>query len=116
MVWLCEMIEKFYSFRETKAVTKKVIANFSQESYFALQDYLLENATKGDLIPQGKGLRKIRWNADNRGKRGGFRVIYYLTDTKGYIYLMAVYAKNEQNDLTKQQLKDLVESAEEWLK
>jgi mRNA-degrading endonuclease RelE of RelBE toxin-antitoxin system len=110
------MTEKIYSFRETKAFTKKVITDFSEESYFALQDYLLENATKGDLIPQGKGLRKIRWNTYNRGKRGGFRVIYYLTDSKGYIYLMAVYAKNEQKDLTKQQLKDLVDTVEEWLK
>lgn len=93
-------MKTFYSFRESPAFTKKVIKELAEENYFALQDYLLENATRGNIIPHGNGLRKIRWQAQGRGKRGGYRVIYYLATKQGYIYLLAIYAKNKQTDLT----------------
>lgn len=108
-------METFYSFRESPAFTKKVVGELTEDSYFDLQNHLLEYPEDGDLISGGRGLRKLRWRAKGRGKRGGFRVIYYLATKKGYIYLLAIYAKNEQTDLTKQQLKDLTELVKEWL-
>lgn len=110
------MAENLYSFRETFAFTKKVTSKMSEESYFELQDYLQENWSRGDLIPHGKGLRKIRWRAEGRGKRGGFRVIYYLATKQGYIYFLALYAKNEKTDLSREELKDLTAIVEDWLK
>jgi mRNA-degrading endonuclease RelE of RelBE toxin-antitoxin system len=32
----------------------------------------------GEVIPETGGVRKLRWAAQDRGKRGGFRVIYYF--------------------------------------
>ncbi len=87
----------------------------TEDDYFSLQNHLLEYPEDGNLIPGGHGLRKIRWRAKGRGKRGGFRVIYYLANEQDYIYLLSIYAKNEQTDLTKQQLKDLSKLVEEWL-
>ena len=47
------------------------------ESYRALQVALALRPEQGALI-QGSGrLRKIRWAASGRGKRGGVRIIYY---------------------------------------
>ena len=43
----------------------------------ALQNFLLLSPNAGDLIRGSSGLRKIRWSAQGRGKRGGARVIYY---------------------------------------
>jgi len=40
-----------------------------------LQVILLENPSVGDLIPGGRGLRKLRVPLPGRGKRGGARVI-----------------------------------------
>lgn len=42
-----------------------------------LQNYLLENPAAGEVIRGSAGLRKLRWAASGRGKRGGARVIYY---------------------------------------
>lgn len=39
------------------------------------------------------------------GKRGGGRVIYYLVDPMDRIYLLFFFPKNEQADLTSEQLR-----------
>lgn len=105
-----------YSFRETKAFTRDVLSLLSEENYYAFQNYLLENYSLGDVIPGGSGLRKIRWRSKGKGKSGGVRIIYYFAPAKGYIYLMAIYGKNQQTDLDKDQLKRLAEQVKEWLK
>ena len=107
-------MNELYSFRETKAFTRDV-SLLSEESYFKFQDYLQENFALGDVIPGGSGLRKIRWRIEGKGKSGGVRIIYYFASSKGYIYLMAIYGKNQQTDLDKDQLKTLSEKVKEWL-
>ena len=49
----------------------------------------------------------MRWRKNNEGKRGGLRIIYYVLDRHGYIALLSVYAKNQKNDLTAQDVKQL---------
>lgn len=109
-------MNNLYSFRETKAFTRDVLSLLSEENYYAFQNYLLENYSLGDVIPGGSGLRKIRWRAKGKGKSGGVCIIYYFASAKGYIYLMAIYGKNRQTDLDKDQLKRLAEQVKEWLK
>lgn len=109
-------MKELLSFRETKAFTKGVSSLLSEESYFAFQGYLQENYLLGDIIPGGHGLRKIRWRLENKGKSGGVRIIYYLALESGYIYLMAIYAKSEQADIDKSQLKNLTEQVTQWLR
>jgi mRNA-degrading endonuclease RelE of RelBE toxin-antitoxin system len=109
-------MKKLYSFRETKAFTKNVLSLLSEESYFAFQDYLQENYQSGDVIPGGNGLRKIRWQTRDTGKRGGVRIIYYFASEKGYIYLLDIYGKSKKTDLDKNQLKLLAEQVREWLR
>jgi hypothetical protein len=60
-----------------------------------------------DLIPRSGGLRKLRIALPGRSKRGGARVIYYWVTAKSQIYMLLAYAKNEQEDLTEEQLKKL---------
>jgi hypothetical protein len=47
--------------------------------------------------------------AAGRGKRGGARVIYYHYVTAERIYLIYGYTKSEQEDLTREQLKQLAQ-------
>lgn len=49
---------------------------------FAAQAALMQSPKSGDVIRGGGGLRKLRWLAQGRGKRGGARVIYYFQDAK----------------------------------
>lgn len=69
-----------------------------------LELFLTEQPGAGDLIPGGRGLRKLRRPAKGRGKRGGARVIYYHVTAHHQILLISVYAKNEQEDLDRRQL------------
>ena len=82
-------------------------ALFSDEDLRAMQTILLENPNAGDLIPGGRGLRKLRVPLLNRGKRGGARVIYYHWTKQSHCYLLYAYAKNVASDLTPDQLRKL---------
>ena len=55
------------------------------------------------VIERTGGFRKVRFARPSRreGKRGGTRVIYYLLDRHGRIYLLLVYSKNVKDDLTR---------------
>jgi hypothetical protein len=82
---------------------------WTDEDLRALQNFLLVSPQAGDLIRGGAGLRKVRWSAQGRGKRGGARVIYYWHVSKHHIYLIYGYVKSKREDLTPQQLKVLAE-------
>jgi hypothetical protein len=86
---------------------------WSDEDLRALQNFLLAQPEAGDLIRGGAGLRKLRWAAQGRGKRGGARVIYYLQTEEDHIYLIYGYVKSEREDLTPQQIKVLAELLKE---
>jgi len=61
----------------------------------------------GKVIPGSGGLRKLRWSAGGHGKRGGIRVIYYWFVPQDVILLLFPFSKNEQDDLTVDQLRKL---------
>lgn len=81
--------------------------NFTDEELTAIQEAILEDPRRGDVIPGGRGLRKLRAAIRGRGKRGGARVVYYVWNERDRCYLIFAYAKNEQGDLTRAQLKTL---------
>jgi hypothetical protein len=79
----------------------------------ALAVRLAENPTEGAVIEATGGVRKIRVGVLGRGKRGGARVIYYYRTTKGRVYLLYAYAKNEAENLSddgKKQMAALVDT------
>jgi hypothetical protein len=52
------------------------------------------------VVPATGGVRKARWGRAGKGKSGGVRVIYYYFLRDGEIYMLSVYAKNEQADMS----------------
>jgi hypothetical protein len=72
-----------------------------------LQTALLLRPEQGALIAGSSGLRKIRWGRKGAGKRGGFRVIYFWHKPSGTCFMLFLFAKNEQGDLTAGQTKAL---------
>lgn len=97
---------------ETPTFTKIISNLMDDESYRRLQNELIADPELGKIIQGSGGIRKIRWGAGSKGKRGGSRLIYYWATNKDQIYMLYGYAKNEYSDLTKEQLailKKLVE-------
>lgn len=83
----------------------------SQEEKDELIEYLSRNPEKGDEIRDTGGLRKLRWAGKGKGKRGGLRVIYYFYNDTAPVFLLYVYGKGEQEDLSSQQKKQLTKLA-----
>ena len=73
----------------------------------------MQRPDAGKVIPGGGGLRKLRWSAGGRGKRGGVRVIYYWFTSRATILLLFMYPKNVQDNLTQDQLKQLIKIVDE---
>ena len=87
--------------------TGLVRKSLDDDEYRALQLILLLRPEQGPLIPGSGGLRKIRWAKEGRGKRGGLRVIYYWDKLSSRCFMLFLYAKNEQGDLTPTQVRTL---------
>ncbi|MFG1690548.1 hypothetical protein ACGF5M_00085 [Gemmatimonadota bacterium] len=97
--------------KETSVFTRQVGKLLDRESYRLLQLRLAGEPDAGELIRGTGGLRKIRWEAASRGKRGGVRVIYYWARKQDVILLLLIYSKTQKDDLTPEQkslLKKLV--------
>jgi len=79
----------------------------NDEDYYKFQLMLIDQPDAGKIITGSGGIRKVRWSGSGRGKRGGTRLIYYWATNLDQIYMLFAYAKNECDDLTKEQLKTL---------
>ena len=97
------------TFIETKLFTSLVQQYLSDDEYAALQQALVTTPDAGDVIRGSGGVRKLRWRAAGRGKRGGIRVIYYLRTQQGEIWMLTVYAKNEAESIPGHILKKIKE-------
>lgn len=69
------------------------------EERSALVDFVAANPVAG--ISLGGGLRKLRVPRAGGGKSGGFRTIYVFGGDHMPIYLVTIFAKNEQGNLSK---------------
>jgi mRNA-degrading endonuclease RelE of RelBE toxin-antitoxin system len=94
-------------FVETRPFSRRRAEQLTDEQFRLLQLSLLSNPQAGELIPGTGGLRKLRWATTGRGKRGGVRIIYYLAVGRDTIFLLFMYPKNEQEDLTPEQKRTL---------
>ena len=87
-------------FVEFPNLTKRVTELLDDEDYRKLQAALIANPELGDLIRGTGGLRKARWSAKGRGKRGGVRLIYYWITRGDQVLMLLIYPKSARDDLT----------------
>jgi hypothetical protein len=82
-------------FVETRLFTRLIGEYLTDAEYADLQRSLATNPTLGDVISGSGGVRKVRWGASGRGKRGGVRVIYYVRTRQGQIWMLTMYGKSD---------------------
>src|SRR5690606_31230894 len=61
--------------------------------------FIASNPEVGDVVPGSGGVRKMRWGAQGRGKRGGVRVIYFNRLANGEIWLLTIYGKGVRENI-----------------
>jgi len=102
-----------FSFIETRLFTKLVVEYLTKEEYGALQESLMRDPDAGPVIPGSGGIRKIRWAAQGRGKRGGYRVIYFVRRTHGVIWMLTMYPKNVAENIPTHLLRQIRKEVED---
>ena len=101
-----------FTFIETNLFTKLVHEYLSDEEYDQLQQALILDPEAGAVIKGSGGVRKIRWAGKGRGKRGGFRVIYFIHRRNEEIWLLTIYPKSVIDSIPGQVLKQIREEIE----
>ena len=96
-------------FIETLGFTDWLQEFLSDDVYADLQQELMSDSEKGDVIRGGGGMRKVRVADPSRGegKRGGARNIYFFVPEANWFYMLDIYGKDEKDDLTKEERKQL---------
>ena len=84
----------------------------SEEERKAVINHLAAHTNDGVLMTGTGGIRKLRWGRSGQGKSGGVRVIYYYHDGRLPLYLLTLFGKNEQPNLSKAQRNDLAKLVE----
>ena len=92
---------------ETPIFTRLIKQSLSDEQYRQVQQHLIARPDAGKIIPNSGGLRKLRWALPGQGKRGGLRMIYYWARSLDQILMLFTYPKQEQEDLSRSQLRTL---------
>ncbi len=101
-----------HTFIELPIFTRYAADYFSEADMTALQVALTSNPAIGAVVPGTGGVRKLRWSRTGMGKRGGVRVLYYVQDIKGQIWLLTVYAKSARENIAASTLNTLREIAD----
>lgn len=92
--------------KEAKRLIKK-FASLKTE-LAGLEQTLSANPTEG--TPLGNNCFKIRLkvSSKNKGKSGGMRIITLVVTISKNIYLLSIYDKSEQTDITPKELQQLI--------
>ena len=85
---------------ETPTFSRQTDRMFSEDEKREVIDFLSENPLAGTEIPGTGGVRKLRFAASGRGKRGGARIIYLYLGEAMPIYALLAYTKSRRADLT----------------
>jgi len=101
-----------FSFVETRLFSRLVQEYLTDQEYGQLQAALIRNPDAGNVVRGSGGVRKLRWATKGRGKRGGYRVIYFVRRPKGIIWMLTIYPKSVTDSIPGHVLKKIREDIE----
>ncbi|SDJ34419.1 transcriptional regulator [Billgrantia gudaonensis] len=102
-----------YPIAETEIFTKDADALWDEDERGEFYEWLAMNPEAGPVIPGSGGCRKVRWQRENSGKRGGVRVIHYNRLANGKIWLLVIYAKSVRGDIPAPILRQIKEALDD---
>jgi hypothetical protein len=99
-------------FIESQSFTRRLrqlAGDLSDEVLLAMQNDLLQDPERGEIVRGLGGIRKARIANPARGKgtRGGYRYMHLYLARRDHIHLLFLLDKNEQEDMDEKQRKAL---------
>lgn len=82
-------------------------AHLSSEEIAHIVTTIADNPQMGDDIQGTGGARKVRFGGHGKGKSGGYRVITFYSGDDIPVFLLNIFAKNEQSDLSQEERNEL---------
>lgn len=79
-----------------------------EEDRAELVTFLASEPDAGQPIPGTGGYRKLRLAGRGKGKSGGYRVITFFTGPNIPVFLITIYSKGEQDDLSPSQKRTMM--------
>ena len=83
------------------------VIGLSDADLYELEMKLLTNPRAGKVIKGSGGARKVRFEAQGKGQRGGARVIYVDIVVSETIFLLYAYPKSVKDDLSQQEINEI---------
>ena len=81
--------------------------NVSEEERAEIVSFLAANPDAGDIMAGTGGARKVRFAGRGKGKSGGYRVITFYADEDIPVFLLDIYSKDTQANLSKVERNEL---------
>ena len=101
---------------ETAPFVAKAKRLLSDDERHALIEMIASDPECGALIQGTGGVRKVRFAVGGKGKRGGVRVVYFFHNNTMPVYLFAIFAKSQRENLTRNEQNILAATAREIVK
>lgn len=75
--------------------------NVTDEERNDIASFLAPNPDAGEVMAGTGGARKLRFAGRGKGKSGGYRIITFYADEDIPVFLLDIYSKDTQANLTK---------------
>lgn len=69
--------------------------------------YIASSPETGVVIRGSGGVREVRWSRSGAGKSGGVRIVYLVRTQEGEVYLLTLFAKSVQENISPAVLKEI---------
>lgn len=99
----------------TKIYERKLRKLLTEREAITAENEIALNHTKWPVITGTGGIRKARAGRQDKGKSGGVRILYYYWVINEDLYLLDVYAKNEQENISAKDKKILRDTIKELI-
>ncbi len=110
-----ELTSTLITIAETHSFQKESQNILGESEVDKLKDFLSINPQSGDIIPGLRGIRKIRWQVNHKGKSGGARIIYFFYNEKIPVFLLDIYRKSDKDDMSPKEKKVLNNMVDELI-
>lgn len=99
-----------FTFIESSSFARTRPLYLDEDEFSELQQFMMQNPEAGEVVPGSGGVRKLRWRRRGIGKRGGLRVIHFVRYEPNEFWMLALYAKANQDNVPAHILKQLLEA------